>query len=358
LRRWNTPFLPRRRTSRWRQTPTDAEACPQPDAAGSQGSAPGLLRALDEQEEHLLERLRAADGEPVSFAELRAEGIQAPGQVCYDLEIAGVPIVHVDRREHGRVQRVGILLAEPGDVAAPARVDSKSEATPHAVAAATPPAVSAPRIAPVARLRALLPAVHMRVPIPARTIGRRTAPVAPVVTLIAVLVSALVLTDPGGSPTSPASGGGPARSPSGDVAAGPQHAPRPSSHPQHPVAGLLRRAGAPRTRSIPVSPTEAAQIQLAGHQLLDQNEFVGAIRAMRTAIAASGQSLSGCRVPATQACLTYAYALYDLGRALRLSGHPAAAVSVLETRLQIADQRTLVAYELELARAQLRQRRS
>ena len=29
-------------------------------------------------------------------------------------------------------------------------------------------------------------------------------------------------------------------------------------------------------------------------------------------------------------CLTYAYALYDLGRALRLSGDPAAAVPILE----------------------------
>ena len=29
-------------------------------------------------------------------------------------------------------------------------------------------------------------------------------------------------------------------------------------------------------------------------------------------------------------CLTYAYALYDLGRALRLSGDPTAAVPILE----------------------------
>jgi hypothetical protein len=324
LRRWNTLLPRRRRTSRSRQTPTD-DACP-PDArakSGGRADAPGLLRPLDEQEARLLERLRAARGEPVSFEELRAEGIETPGQLCYDLEIAGVPIVHVDRREHGRVQRVGILLAEPHDADAEAPVDSNPEAEAQAVTAATPVPVGAAAL-----------------------------------TLIAVLLATLALTDPGGSPTSPPSVSVPPRAPDVDRAAAPQRATRPSPHPQHAAKELSRGASAPRTRAIQVSPTKAAQVQRAGHQLLAQNDFAGAIRAMRTAIAASGQSLSGCRVPATGACLTYAYALYDLGRALRLAGRPAAAVGVLEARLQIDNQRPVVANELGLARAQLRQRRS
>jgi hypothetical protein len=50
-------------------------------------------------------------------------------------------------------------------------------------------------------------------------------------------------------------------------------------------------------------------------------------------------------------CLTYAYALYDLGRALLLDGDPRAALGVLSERLQIDNQRATVQEQLELARA-------
>ena len=59
-----------------------------------------------------------------------------------------------------------------------------------------------------------------------------------------------------------------------------------------------------------------------------------------------------CVEPVGESCLTYAYALYDLGRALALIGHRAEAVSVLERRLQIDNQRATVAAELERACAQ------
>ena len=49
-------------------------------------------------------------------------------------------------------------------------------------------------------------------------------------------------------------------------------------------------------------------------------------------------------------CLTYAYALYDLGRAVRLNGEPQAAVPILERRLQIDNQRWIVDAELHLGR--------
>ena len=45
-----------------------------------------------------------------------------------------------------------------------------------------------------------------------------------------------------------------------------------------------------------------------------------------------------------------ALALYDLGRAVRLSGQPQAAVPILERRLQIDNQRSTVDAELQLAR--------
>ena len=49
--------------------------------------------------------------------------------------------------------------------------------------------------------------------------------------------------------------------------------------------------------------------------------------------------------------LTCAYAMYNLGRSLRLAGRPAEAIPVLERRLQNPDQRATVQAELDRARA-------
>ena len=67
---------------------------------------------------------------------------------------------------------------------------------------------------------------------------------------------------------------------------------------------------------------------------------------------ATGERLGACREPGTESCLTYAYALYDLGRAMQLSGHPAAAVPILLKRAQIDNQVPTVEAELQLARQQ------
>jgi Flp pilus assembly protein TadD len=47
--------------------------------------------------------------------------------------------------------------------------------------------------------------------------------------------------------------------------------------------------------------------------------------------------------------LTYAYALFDLGRSLRLAGDPRAAVPILWRRLHIPNQTPVVRAELTLA---------
>ena len=66
------------------------------------------------------------------------------------------------------------------------------------------------------------------------------------------------------------------------------------------------------------------------------------------AIAPLRQAVDGACGPG--AGLTCAYALYNLGRSLRLAGRPAEAVPILERRLQFADQRGVVQHELDLAR--------
>jgi tetratricopeptide (TPR) repeat protein len=114
-------------------------------------------------------------------------------------------------------------------------------------------------------------------------------------------------------------------------------------------------AGAPQRRapdrpSTPVSPALAAQLEARGHALLQEAQFAGAISVLRQAVAATGEKLESCLEPSSETCLTYAYALYDLGRALRLDRQPGTAVPILERRLQIDNQREAVQTELELAR--------
>lgn len=50
--------------------------------------------------------------------------------------------------------------------------------------------------------------------------------------------------------------------------------------------------------------------------------------------------------------LTFAYALYDLGRSLRLSGDAQAAIPVLKRRLEIPNQSGIVSEELAIAERQ------
>jgi hypothetical protein len=71
---------------------------------------------------------------------------------------------------------------------------------------------------------------------------------------------------------------------------------------------------------------------------------------LKRAVLATGEAPGACLEPASTTCLTYAYALYDLGRAVRLSGKPQEAVPILERRLQIDNQRSVVVAELQLAR--------
>jgi tetratricopeptide (TPR) repeat protein len=87
---------------------------------------------------------------------------------------------------------------------------------------------------------------------------------------------------------------------------------------------------------------------------LEAGSYEAAVPVLQQALEATGERPGDCDEPASEACLTYAYALYDLGRALMLDGQPAVAVPVLERRLQIDNQRAAVAEELARARAQAR----
>jgi serine/threonine protein kinase len=79
-----------------------------------------------------------------------------------------------------------------------------------------------------------------------------------------------------------------------------------------------------------------------GYQLLQSGNEQQAVPILERAV-------NACNGDPSQ--LTCAYAMYNLARALRLSGHPSQAVPWLEKRLQNPDQRATVERELALARA-------
>jgi len=101
---------------------------------------------------------------------------------------------------------------------------------------------------------------------------------------------------------------------------------------------------------VPVSLSLATDLEAQGHSLLEAGRYDDAVAVLKRAVLATGETLGACRDPASSTCLTYAYALYDLGRAVRLSGEPQAAVHILERRLQINNQRWIVGAQLQLAR--------
>jgi len=97
------------------------------------------------------------------------------------------------------------------------------------------------------------------------------------------------------------------------------------------------------------SPGEAAALQLRGHDLL-ASDPKAALPILQQAKAATGQSTANCRQPSSQSCLTYAYALYDIGQALLISGNADQAVSVLQERSTIDNGLDIVLPELARAR--------
>jgi tRNA A-37 threonylcarbamoyl transferase component Bud32 len=124
--------------------------------------------------------------------------------------------------------------------------------------------------------------------------------------------------------------------------------PKPKPKPTPPPPTKTR----PKPQTTPqVSATSAAAttppptadtLEARGHGLMETGDYGAAIPALRQALAT-----------ASPTSLTYAYALFDLGRSLRLSGDPRAAVTVLYQRLQIPNQTGVVRFELEQALREL-----
>jgi eukaryotic-like serine/threonine-protein kinase len=107
--------------------------------------------------------------------------------------------------------------------------------------------------------------------------------------------------------------------------------------PAHPSATSPTDVAATPAAATTPAPT-AVTLEAQGHTLMLDGSYPQAVDVLRKAIAA-----------ASPGSPTYAYAMFDLGRSLRLAGNPTAAVGVLYQRLQIPNQTDVVRNELRLA---------
>jgi tetratricopeptide (TPR) repeat protein len=285
----------------------------------------GVIEPRDQLQARVVERLRAAHGAPVSFTELRGMGIENPALLGYELAAAGLPIEQV--REWG--SRALILDPLADSPAGPERSDEQPGRAPAADVPAR--SVSHRRI--------------LRRPSRAGAVAS-AAMVVVLAALLALTLSAHQGRQPRLSADHAHHGLGRSHASSAE-----QHASPSSSPGTTPVKRSRPEDLAARKPSVVVSPAAAASLEAAGHQLLYQGRYTQAIGVLREALQASGGSGTRCAEPTSEACLTFAYALYDLGSALRLEGDPHAAIPILSERLQINNQRAAVEEQLDLARA-------
>jgi serine/threonine-protein kinase len=274
----------------------------------------------------------------VAFEALSGEKARAgrtPLEIAHEIVTGRPP--DLARAWHGAPAAAGRAL-ERGM----ARNPEDRPASAGALAAELARGLAAERTAPTARMPAApgIPprspehrtAAH-RPPRP-RSAGRRWA--AALVTVVAAaIVAAILLAGRGGSDPAPTE-----RTTAETADSRP--APRPRAN---------RRAEPETDRAAPVpSPTpapppsgDAGQLNDRGYALMQAGRYDEAIPLLEQAVA---------QYPEGSQELTYAYALYNLGRSLRLAGRPQEAVPILERRLLIPNQTETVERELAAARSQ------
>jgi serine/threonine protein kinase len=118
-----------------------------------------------------------------------------------------------------------------------------------------------------------------------------------------------------------------------------QSAPQRSQEPDFEEAGSNVAIPVPEGND----PSLGAALNEEGFSLVQAGEYEAAVPILEEAVAA---------FPTGTEDLEYAYALFNLGNALRLSGRSTEAIAVLERRLEIPNQTEAVEEELAAARAE------
>jgi tetratricopeptide (TPR) repeat protein len=113
---------------------------------------------------------------------------------------------------------------------------------------------------------------------------------------------------------------------------------------EEPAAAPTPAEPAPaEEESASYDPARGAQLNNEGFALMNQGSYDEAASVLQEAVNS---------FPPGTSDINYAYALYNLGRSLRLAGRPDEAIPILERRLQIPNQTSTVQRELDLAKQQ------
>jgi tetratricopeptide (TPR) repeat protein len=130
-------------------------------------------------------------------------------------------------------------------------------------------------------------------------------------------------------------------------AAGGAGSSRPTDSSEAAGASESEAAGGPEVAPLSdvsaPDPARGAALNEEGFALIQAGEYEAAVPILEEATSS---------FPEGSESLDYAYALFNLGNALRLSGRPEEAIPILERRLQIPDQEGEVRKELEAAYAE------
>ena len=115
---------------------------------------------------------------------------------------------------------------------------------------------------------------------------------------------------------------------------------------QEPAKETTATTPAAVPASTEADPERGSALNEQGYELIQAGEYGAAVPVLEEAVSS---------FPEGSEDLDYAYALFNLGNALRLSGRPEDAIPVLEQRLQIPNQTATVQQELDAARAEVGQ---
>ena len=213
----------------------------------------------------------------------------------------------------------------------PAREPDPDPTPKHAPAAATPPPASPPRRTPPAA--------------PRRDGVGRTRPRAGAIALAAVFIALAVATiagavlsggdDEGSSP--PSADNTPAQpKPDANEEQEPKAKKEPKEEPAAKPAPAEEQAD-----SGSYDEERGAALNDEGFRLMGAGDYDGAVPVLQEAVNS---------FPPDTDNLTYAYALFNLGKSLRLAGRPDEAIPILKQRLKIKNQTDEVKAELDQAK--------
>jgi eukaryotic-like serine/threonine-protein kinase len=265
-----------------------------------------------------------------AFSGRKARPGRSPLEIAHKLATEPPP----DVRQHWRGAPAGLAEAlKDGMAREPTERPRSAGALAERIEAAMRGPLPRPVSQPPRRRRRSVP--------PSRRPGV-AALAAAAVAAVALAVGAVSLLTGGDEPSKPA---GKKRGNSQEQRSDRDAQSRQPSGPATPTAPL-REAPTPQP-STPGAAQSAgdaatgARLNQQGYALMQRGNYRDAVAILRRAVAA---------FPKGTTDINYAYALYNLGRSLRLSGRPAEAVPILERRLRIPNQRDVVRRELDAAR--------